>query len=349
MSLSANGRCWSTCLAETPQLTLALNCYNVERFVAEAVEGAFAQTHRPLELVISDDHSPDATWAKIVETVVRLSGFPSSPDDQWQRPDFCGTVRLVAQDGLTLVLNRNEENLGLALHENRLFELSSGEWIAFQAGDDVSKPERMSLVAELVEEDSGIRCIECRAQAVKADGSPYPIPEKFLRNQERGRKQQQRLPSILGAGAVYHRDVYFKFGPIAPFVANEDHVLPLRAALLGQIVFSPVVTVLYRKHGENVSGVYAPTPESLARYRLKMVYAYYQALADLHRAAMEHYADWWIIRRYRRRVEDDLFRFEFLGRWRIEPSLRKSLLLRLSSNPRLVLLFLCKALDRILR
>ncbi len=331
-----------------PTLTLALCCYNFERFVAEAVEGAFAQTHRPLELVISDDHSSDATWAKIVEVVMRLGGFPSAPDHHWQRPDFCGTVRLVAQDGLNLVLNRNEKNLRLALHENKLFELSSGEWIAFQAGDDVSKPERMSLVAELVEEDPGVSCIECCAQAVQADGSPYPIPEKFLRNQARGRKLQLRLPSILGAGAVYHRDVYFKFGPLSPFVANEDHVLPLRAALLGQIVFSPVVTVLYRKHGENVSGVYAPTPESLARYRLKMVYAYYQALADLHRAAMEHYADWQIIRRYRRRVEDDLSRFEFLGRWQLEPSLRTSLLLRLFSNPRLVFLFLGKVFDKIL-
>jgi glycosyltransferase involved in cell wall biosynthesis len=331
-----------------PALTLAFCCYNFERFVAEAVEGAFAQAFRPLEVVISDDHSPDATWAKIVETVMRLGGFPSSPDHQWQRPDFCGTVRLEAQDGLSLVLNRNENNLGLALHENKLFELSSGEWIAFQAGDDVSKPNRMTLVAELVAKDPGIRCIECGAQAVKADGSPYPIPEKFLRNQARGKKLQQRLPSILGAGAVYHRDVYFKFGPLAPFVANEDHVLPLRAALLGQIVSSPVVTVLYRKHGENVSGVYAPTPESLARYRLKMLYAYYQSLADLHRAAMEHYTDWRIIKRYRRRVEDDLFRFEFLGRWQLEPSLRPSLLLQLFCSPRLVFLFLGKALDRIL-
>ena len=100
-----------------PALTLALCCYNFERFVAEAVEGAFAQAYRPLEVVISDDHSPDATWAKIVETVMRLGGFPFSPDHQWQRPDFCGTVRLVAQDGLTLVLNRNEKNLGLALHD----------------------------------------------------------------------------------------------------------------------------------------------------------------------------------------------------------------------------------------
>ena len=331
-----------------PALTLALCCYNFERFVAEAVEGAFAQTFRPLEVVISDDHSPDATWTKIVETVIRLGGFPFSPDHQWQRPDFCGMVRLVAQDGLALVLNRNENNLGLALHENKLFELSSGEWIAFQAGDDVSKPERMSLVAELVSNDSGIRCISCRTDVINAKGEPYPIPQKYIKMQERSEKLAQHLPSILGAGAVYHRDVYFKFGPLAPFVANEDHVLPLRAALLGRIVFSPIAMVLYRKHGENVSGVYAPTQESLARYRLKMVYAYCQALADLHRAAMEHYADWRTIRLYRRRVEDDLFRFEFLGRWQLEPSLRPSLLLQLFSNPRQVFLLLGKALDRIL-
>jgi hypothetical protein len=99
----------------------------------------------------------------------------------------------------------------------------------------------------------------------------------MLKAQERGRRDRSfKLPSILGAGAVYHRDVYLKFGPLGIHVANEDHVLPLRAALLGEVIEIPEVLVLYRKHGDNLSGVYRPTAEDIANYRLRMMYMYYQ-------------------------------------------------------------------------
>ena len=47
---------------ETSHLaTLALFAYNQERFIAEAVRGALAQTYSPLEIILSDDCSTDRT------------------------------------------------------------------------------------------------------------------------------------------------------------------------------------------------------------------------------------------------------------------------------------------------
>ena len=40
-----------------PLVTFALFAYNQERYVREAVEGAFAQTYQPLEIILSDDCS----------------------------------------------------------------------------------------------------------------------------------------------------------------------------------------------------------------------------------------------------------------------------------------------------
>jgi hypothetical protein len=59
--------------------------------------------------------------------------------------------------------------------------------------------------------------------------------------------------NVLGASQCYHRSLFDFFGPIPAGVAEEDHVLPFRAALLGEVVFCPDKLVKYRVHVGNVS------------------------------------------------------------------------------------------------
>ena len=338
-------------MSERPLLTLAICCYKFERFIDEALDGAFDQTYRPLEIVVSDDCSPDGSWQHILDKVA--SRFPNAPLD---RQADCQTLVLsnpsstaiptsqTPPDFLSLTLNRNPTNLGLARHENRLFELSHGEWIAFQSGDDVSLPTRMERIAQVVRMNPRVRCIECRARAVDERGNPYQLSDSFIKAQDRARhKKGFQLPSILGAGAVYHQDVYRKFGPLGGHVVNEDHVLPLRASLLGDVERIEDVLVLYKKHGANLSGVYNPTPDSVARYRASVVYAQYQELEDLHCAELTHLADLRLVGKYRRLVKDDLFRCDFLAKWHLLPSMRLYLLWMLLCSPRQILLLAGKA------
>jgi len=46
---------------DRPLVTFALVAYNQEQYIREAVEGAFAQTYEPLEIILSDDCSSDRT------------------------------------------------------------------------------------------------------------------------------------------------------------------------------------------------------------------------------------------------------------------------------------------------
>ena len=47
---------------ERPLVTFALFAYNQENYIRAAVEGAFAQTYQPLEIILSDDCSKDRTF-----------------------------------------------------------------------------------------------------------------------------------------------------------------------------------------------------------------------------------------------------------------------------------------------
>jgi GT2 family glycosyltransferase len=52
--------------------------YNQQKFVAEAVRGALAQTYHPLEIVISDDCSTDGTFDVIKFRFNIATGFSGS-------------------------------------------------------------------------------------------------------------------------------------------------------------------------------------------------------------------------------------------------------------------------------
>ncbi len=48
--------------ARQPLVTIGLVTYRQERFVRDAVRSVLAQTYSPLQVVICDDDSPDATF-----------------------------------------------------------------------------------------------------------------------------------------------------------------------------------------------------------------------------------------------------------------------------------------------
>ena len=60
--------------SDRPLITFALFAYNQERFIREAVAGAFSQTYSPLEIILSDDCSSDRTFEIIQEMTAGYEG-----------------------------------------------------------------------------------------------------------------------------------------------------------------------------------------------------------------------------------------------------------------------------------
>lgn len=110
--------------AVRPLVTFVLVTYNQEKLVREAVEGVFAQTYSPLEIILSDDCSPDGTFAILEEMAAAYRG----PHQ----------VRAV----------RTPRNLGIIQHVLMRGREAQGEIVVMGAGDDVSKPNRVAVLVD---------------------------------------------------------------------------------------------------------------------------------------------------------------------------------------------------------
>ncbi|MBR1871017.1 MAG: glycosyltransferase [Kiritimatiellae bacterium] len=56
---------------EKPLVSFCISCYNQERYIAQALESAFAQTYGNMEIVISDDCSTDGTVGAIKDAIAK--------------------------------------------------------------------------------------------------------------------------------------------------------------------------------------------------------------------------------------------------------------------------------------
>src|SRR5512139_2419524 len=109
---------------DRPLISFVMTCYNQERFIHEALQGAFSQHYSPLEIIISDDCSTDRTF------------------------DLVREVGAAYRGPHRLVLNRNPANLGIGGNLSKAMELCNGELVITAGGDDISLPERTSRTLE---------------------------------------------------------------------------------------------------------------------------------------------------------------------------------------------------------
>ena len=101
---------------QQPLVSVIIPVYNGARFLRAALESVFAQTYRPLEVIVVDDGSAD-------DSGVIAQSFPE--------------VRYIRQ-----------ENQGVAAARNNGLKAARGEFFAFLDQDDLWTPEKLKLQLE---------------------------------------------------------------------------------------------------------------------------------------------------------------------------------------------------------
>jgi glycosyltransferase involved in cell wall biosynthesis len=215
-------------LQPKPLISFVVVAYKQEDYIEEAVLSALSQTYQPLEIIISDDNSPDNTFGEIERIVSEYTG----PHN--------------------IVLNRNIANIGLIPHVNKVFEMAKGELIIVNAGDDISRKERTNNVySAWIKSEKKARTIVSSVQRI--DHNSDHVGKPIIRNKSYISELNldnfiYRYPGLDGASCAYDRRIFDKFGPLR-YTSIEDRTLAYRSIMDGNIVYIPTVDVMYREGG----------------------------------------------------------------------------------------------------
>src|SRR5713101_8219343 len=100
-------------------VSILIPCFNAERWIAQAIESALAQTWPEKEVIVVDDGSADASL-----TIIK---------------SFGDRIRWVSGP-----------NRGSNAARNRLLELARGEWLQYLDADDYLLPEKIARQMEFI-------------------------------------------------------------------------------------------------------------------------------------------------------------------------------------------------------
>lgn len=200
-----------------PRVSVLMPCYNVEKYVAEAVESILSQTFTDFELILLDDCSVDQT----AEIVKRFK------DDR-------------------IIYHKNDQNLGLVDTLNLGLQLAKGELIARMDSDDISLPERLDNQVKFLDENPDVILCSAGMLLFGAENGVW-IRDK---NPEDIKITMMFYSPILHASSIFRKKVFLENNLTykkETFPA-EDYDLWSRAVFFGKLVNIPEVLYKYRIH-----------------------------------------------------------------------------------------------------
>lgn len=224
----------------SPGLVILLSSYNGEAFIGEQINSIRRQTWADWTLLVRDDGSSDDT-VEVVET-------------------------LSALDDRILLLRDERGNLGPAGSFGALLEYAhetGARYVALADQDDVWCPTKLARELELLHwkerqvGESTPLLVHSDLAVVRED--LRLLHRSFLAFQGLRHPPTLSLGTLLiqnfvtGCTIVMNRALLQAAVPL-PSVIMHDWWLALCAAALGQVLYLPQATVLYRQHGKNAQG-----------------------------------------------------------------------------------------------
>jgi len=207
---------------KAPLTSIVIPCYNQAHFLPEAIESALSQTHRPVEVIVVDDGSPD----NAAEVVAR---YPH--------------VRYVRQ-----------ENRGLGGARNTGFRVSKGEYILFLDADDRFTPDAAAAHLCCFTKHPEAGFVVGDIDNIALDGSYLGSP-RFPLLEGSVYEDVLKVNHVANSIAVmWRRSVFEQLGGFRPSCSPaEDIELLLRAARLFQTAHHRATVAQYRRYPNTLS------------------------------------------------------------------------------------------------
>jgi glycosyltransferase involved in cell wall biosynthesis len=216
--------------ASAPLVTVALRAFNSRQFIRGALDGAVAQTYRPLEIVVCDDGSTDGTHTEIERYLAEFST---------EIP-----IRFV----------RHNTNLGVGAALDTIVANSRGEYLMIADGDDISLPGRAAECIDTVRRmGPGCLGVACQGQCIDPNGKELGGQIEFHQEGDLKAGSIARGGGLKGGMSLLSRRVFQAGPPLCGLRQQEDRLLGYRAACLGELVTIPKTLLLRRLHTANIS------------------------------------------------------------------------------------------------
>ena len=212
---------------DKPLVSIVICCFNRARLLPQTLESAFAQSYRPVEIIVLDDGSEDET------------------------------AELMASYGDKIRYHR-QKNQGIAAARTNACRLAKGEYIAFLDDDDLMPPERITrLLEELQKHPQAVFAV---GDLSVIDEQGEPTGKRWLPENSLGTKESVLFEwgdeAVLWphVPAVPHTTLFRKsdgektgwFDQQYRFAA-EDKDFFARLGRLGSVIYVPEVVSLYRR------------------------------------------------------------------------------------------------------
>ncbi|MGD0575780.1 MAG: glycosyltransferase [Anaerolineales bacterium] len=205
-------------------VSVVMAAYNGRRFICEALQSLFAQSHPPAEIVVVDDGSTDGTSDVLQPYLDRIRYF-------------------------------TEPHRGLSAAWNWGIAQAHGELVAFLDADDYYLPEHLQRMAELLSSDPSAGLVHSGWRLVREDGA-FICDVQPWRDAPRLDLKGWLFwkPARMGATLLRRRWLERAGGFDETFVQSEDVDLMLRLAVLGcKSIWLRNTTLCVRVHGDNMT------------------------------------------------------------------------------------------------
>lgn len=226
-----------------PTFSIIMPCYNVENFVAEALESIINQNYNgDTEIIIVDDGSTDKTLEVIQQVISQNSDYKN----------------------ITII--KHEKNKGVAAATDTGFQYATKDWLVKADADDIQMPNRLSAYADIINKYPQVYAIELACQRISETGEPYEfIPfasnshhlseyfQETALQRYQGRLGINNEPCFhdFGGTVAFKRNLYTKWGNLVSIDDSsvrfsDDTVWGTRYSLSGPIAGSNIIACLYR-------------------------------------------------------------------------------------------------------
>lgn len=209
-------------------ISIIIPSFNSALYIEETIRSATNQTYRPFEIIVVDDCSSDSTF----EILTNLKGL-----------------------GIKFRLFVNEENKGLGYTFNRGVSESIGEWIMAIGHDDLLPKDYLYRMSKLISPEISI----IHSNHILIDKFNNPIPSIYFKKNLKSKYpffflSHENFISFIGI--LINKDNFLAVNGFDAKPYNEitdEHLLWVKLAGEGKIVFCNETKPFYRWHNQNLS------------------------------------------------------------------------------------------------